>query len=204
MAGVSTKTCKSCRRLGMSVCGRLNCAFKRKPYPPGVHGKSRSRGLSEFGTQLREKQKLKLSYGLRERQFKNYLFSAIKQKAMNTAEAVLYYLESRLDNFVFKMGLASTRSAARQIVNHGHILVNGKKITIPSYRVKVGDEISIRNESRARGVFKDLTSTLKKHEPPVWISLDKEKIVGRVISVPQNEALKSVYNINAIVEYYLR
>lgn len=188
----------------MSVCGRLNCAFKRKPYPPGIHGKSRRRGLSEFGTQLQEKQKLKLSYGLRERQFKNYLFSAIKQKTMNTAEAVFYYLEYRLDNVVFRMGLASTRSSARQMINHGHILVNGKKVTIPSYRVKIGDEINIRNESKTKGVFKDLLSALKKYDAPTWISLDKEKIVGRIVSLPQSENLKSVYNINAIVEYYLR
>src|SRR3989344_6161784 len=173
MVGISTKTCKTCRRLGMSVCGKANCAFKRKPYPPGIHGKTKKRrGLSEFGTQLQEKQKLKLSYGLRERQFKNYLLSAIKQKAVNTADAVFYYLESRIDNLVFRMGLASTRAFARQLVSHGHILLNGKRVTIPSYRVKIGDEVTIREGSKSKGVFKDLNSLLKKYEPPAWISLD--------------------------------
>src|SRR3989344_1798142 len=181
MVGISTKTCKTCRRLGMSVCGKANCAFKRKPYPPGIHGKTKKRrGLSEFGTQLQEKQKLKLSYGLRERQFKNYLLSAIKQKAVNTADAVFYYLELRLDNCVFRMGIAPTRSSARQLVNHGHILVNGKKVTIPSYRVKIGDKISIREGSKAKNVFKDLSSFLKKYEAPVWISLNKEKVMGTI------------------------
>ena len=153
MVGISTKTCKTCRRLGMSVCGREKCALKRKPYPPGIHGKSRRRGLSEFGTQLQEKQKLRLSYGLRERQFKNYLLGAIKQKSTNTADAVLYYLESRIDNFVFRTGFASTRASARQLVSHGHILLNGKRVTMPSYRVKNGDEITIREESKSKGVF---------------------------------------------------
>jgi small subunit ribosomal protein S4 len=204
MTGISTKTCKICRRLGMSVCNRANCAFKRKPYPPGIHGKSKRRGLSEFGTQLQEKQKLKFSYGLRERQFKNYVLSAIKQKSVNTSDAVFYYLESRLDNSIFRMGFSSTRSGARQMVSHGHILVNGKKITIPSYRVRVGDEINIREGSKQKGVFKDLNSTLKKHEVPGWISLDKEKIIAKVLGLPESENLKSIYNINAIVEYYSR
>lgn len=204
MVGISTKTCKTCRRLGMSVCGRLNCAFKRKPYPPGIHGKSKRRGLSEFGTQLLEKQKLKLSYGLRERQFKNYIFSAIKQKAVNTSDAVLYFLESRLDNLVFRAGFASTRSGARQIVNHGHILVNGKRVTIPSFRVKIGDEVSIREGSRQKGIFKDLPSVLKKHEAQPWISVDAQKAVCKVLGLPDNDNLKSMYNINAIVEFYSR
>jgi len=188
----------------MSVCGRGKCALKRKPYPPGIHGKAKRRGLSEFGTQLQEKQKLKLSYGLRERQFKNYLLSAIKQKTMNTADAVLYYLESRIDNFVFRAGFASTRAFARQLVSHGHILLNGKRVTIPSYRVKIGDEVSIREGSKSKNVFKDLNSSLKKYEAPVWISLDKEKITGRVAGLPQTEDLKSIYNINTIVEFYSR
>lgn len=189
----------------MSVCGRANCAIKRKPYPPGIHGKTKKRrGLSEFGIQLQEKQKLKLSYGLRERQFKNYLLSAIKQKAINTVDAVFYCLELRIDNCVFRMGVAPTRSSARQLVNHGHILLNGKKVTIPSYRVKIGDEISIRDGSKTKGVFKDLNSLLKKHEAPVWISLDKEKITGRIVSFPQTDDLKSIFNINAIVEFYSR
>ena len=188
----------------MSVCGRLKCAFKRKPYPPGVHGKSKRRGLSEFGTQLQEKQKLRLSYGLRERQFKNYVLSAIKQKSVNSADAMLYSLELRLDNLVFRAGFSSTRSAARQMVNHGHILVNGKRTTIPSFRVKMGDEVSIRDGSRQKGMFKDLSSVLKKHEAPAWISIDKEKAVCKVVGLPDNDNLKSAHNINAIVEFYLR
>jgi len=201
-------TCKTCRRLGMSVCGREKCAFKRKPYPPGVHGRAggkKRRTSSEYGLQLKEKQRLKFSYGLRERQFSNYIHSAIKQKAMNTVDAIFCFLESRLDNVVYRIGFASTRAGARQLVGHGHIFVNGKKVTIPSYRIKVGDEISVRTQSSQKAIFKDLDVKIKKHETPVWISLDREKKSGKIVSVPGgSDDLLSIFNINPIVEYYSR
>jgi len=200
-------TCKKCRRLGMSVCGKEKCAFKRKPYPPGAHGRGgkKRRTSSEFGSQLKEKQRLKFSYGLRERQFSNYIHSAIKQKAMNTVDAIFYFLESRLDNVVYRMGFAPTRASARQIVGHGHVFVNGKKVSIPSYRIQMGDEVSIRTQSAQKGVFKDLDIKIKKYEAPVWISLDREKKSGTIVSVPGGtDDLFATFNINPIVEYYSR
>src|SRR3989344_1404227 len=152
----TTVTCKVCRRLRMSVCGREKCAFKRKPYPPGVHGKAFRRAGSEFGSQLMEKQKVKFLYGLRERQFRNYILAALKQKNMATSESILNSLESRLDNVVYRLGFAPTRAAARQIVNHGHAMVNGRRVNIPSYRVKVGDEVALRAASRQKGQFSNL------------------------------------------------
>lgn len=203
-------TCKTCRRLAMSVCGREKCAFKMKPYPPGIHGqlgtgKRRRISSSEFGSQLKEKQRLKFSYGLREKQFENYVRSAIKQKSMNTVEAVFYFLESRLDNVIYRMGLAPTRASARQLVSHGHIFVNGKKVNIPSYNVKVGEEVSIRAQSSQKGIFKDMDIKIKKHEAPLWISLDKEKKIGKIVSKPGgSDDLFAIFNINPIVEYYSR
>ncbi len=198
------KTCKICRRLGFSVCGKEHCSLKRKPYPPGIHGKSFRRASSEYGLQLREKQKLRASYGLRESQFKNYVLRAIKQKSMNSVEAVFYFLESRLDNVVFRLGFAKTRALARQIVNHGHIMVNGKKISIPSFKTSVGDKISIRSQSGQKGVFKDLEITLKKQEVPPWLSLDIQNKIGTVLGRPVGDDLAGIYNVKAIVEYYSR
>src|SRR3989344_3777531 len=146
----SAVTCKKCRRLGVSVCGREKCALKRKPYPPGIHGKAFRRSSSEFGAQLAAKQKVKFSYGLRESQFKKYIVQAIDQKTMKTGEAILAYLESRLDNVVYRLGFAATRAAARQMVNHGHIWVNGKRVSIPSFQVRTGNEISVRPQSAGK------------------------------------------------------
>src|SRR3989344_1815383 len=196
--------CKTCRRLGMSVCGREKCAYKRKPYPPGVHGKAYRRGLSEFWAQLRDKQRVKFLYGLRERQFRNYVLRAISQRSVPTGEAVVASLEMRLDNITYRLGFAQTRAAARQIVNHGHVIVNGKKVTIPSHRLKVGDEIEIRSLSRQRALFVDLGATLKKYAPPAWVELDKTNFKGKVVSLPQAEDFIKSYNLSSIVEYYSR
>lgn len=200
-------TCKTCRRLGMSVCGKVKCAFKRKPYPPGVHGRAFRRGASEYGTQLAEKQKMKFSYGLREKQFSNYVSKAVNQKAMPTGDALVTYLETRLDNAVYRLGFASSRAAARQIVNHGHIMVDGKRVSIPSYKVLPGKLITVRQQSLGKGFFSNIDSNLKKHETPTWLELDREKKTGRVASHPQRDSLDEMersFNINAIVEYYSR
>ncbi len=200
----SATTCKVCRRLGVSVCGREKCALKRKPYPPGIHGKAYRRGSSEYGLQLREKQKVKFTYGLRERQFKNYVTKAINQKAMRAGEAILAYLESRLDNIVYRLGFAPNRASARQLVSHGHMLVNQRRVSIPSYKVKMGDEIAIRKESAGKGIFSNLDLSIKKYIPPVWLEIDKEKKIGRMVAHPASESQEKGYNINAIVEYYSR
>ncbi|MBI2021127.1 30S ribosomal protein S4 [Candidatus Giovannonibacteria bacterium] len=200
----SATTCKTCRRLGVSVCGREKCAIKRKPYPPGVHGRSFRRGVSEFGSQLREKQKVKFSYGLRERQFRNYVEAATSQKNMAAGDALLELLELRLDNVVYRLGLAPTRGAARQMVGHGHIIVNGKRVTIPSLRLKVGDELEVRQNSKTGGLFSDLGIKIKKITTPAWLTLDKENFKAKVSSRPEVMELGKNYNITSIIEYYSR
>ncbi|MEK9175736.1 MAG: 30S ribosomal protein S4 [Patescibacteria group bacterium] len=200
-------TCKACRRLGVSVCGRQKCALTRKPYPPGINGKKFRRGGSEFGLQLRDKQKIRLTYGLREKQFKNLVLQAFKQKSVGTTEAIVLSLESRLDNVAYRFGFATTRGAARQMVGHGHITVNGRRVTIPSYRVKVGDSIGIRLQSVGRGIFNNLDFTVKKNILPSWLSWDHDKKTGRIVAYPTSDVLKELgkgFNINAIVEFYSR
>ncbi len=188
----------------MSVCGREKCAFKRKPYPPGVHGKAFRRQGSEFGSQLAEKQKLKFLYGLRERQFRNYIENALKQKGVVTSDAIINSLESRLDNAVYRIGYAPTRAAARQIVNHGHVQVNGKRVNIPSYRLKIGDEVKLRELSKSKPLFQDLEIMMKKAAPPSWLELDRGTYAAKMKAPPSGEGLGKGYNINAIVEYYSR
>ncbi len=200
----SATTCKTCRRLGISVCGREKCAIKRKPYPPGEHGRAFRRNVSEFGTQLREKQKVKFSYGLRERQFRNYVDKAIQQKGMTAGDALLAALEKRLDNAVYRAGLAPTRGAARQMVGHGHITVNGKRVTIPSYSLRVGDEIGIRQLSSAKKLYTDLGMRLKKFIAPEWMDLSKEVFSAKVIAPPVVAELSKNYNANVIIEFYSR
>ena len=197
-------TCKKCRRLGVSVCGREKCALKRKPYPPGEHGKSFRRGGSEFGAQLKEKQKIKFLYGLRERQFKNYVARAASQHKIPTGEALVLSLESRLDNIVYKLGFAPTRASGRQMVNHGHILLNGKRVNIPSHQVKMKDVVEIRAPSRQKGLFANLELTIKKYNPPEWLELNKSELKGIVVSRPGVLELTKSHNINSIVEYYSR
>ena len=201
-------SCRTCRRLGTSICGREKCAFKRKPYPPGEHGRSLKypRNPSEYGLQLREKQKLKFLYNLREAQFRNYVHEAEKRSG-NSAENLLAILESRLDNVVYRLGLAGSRTQARQAVTHGHFWVSGRRVSIPSYRVRKGDTVSIRPQSTGKGMFKDLDTTLKKYAPPAWLELDKEKKEGKVLGAPSlaaDPALEQGVSIKAIVEFYSR
>lgn len=192
----------------MSVCGREKCAYKRKPYPPGEHGHSfkRPRNQSEFGAQLREKQKLKFSYNIREAQFRNYVREAEKRSG-DSAENLVSLLESRLDNVVYRLGLLPSRSQARQAVSHGHFMVNGRKVTVPSFRVRKGDKISIREQSLGKGIFRDLEIYLKKYNPPNWLSLNKENKSGEVLRSPnlsEDQSLASNMNLKAIIEFYSR
>lgn len=201
-------SCKICRRLGRSVCGREKCAFRRKPYPPGVHGRTRVRGrgsATEYGSQLREKQKLKFLYGLRETQFKNYVRQAERVKGEITQE-LLRILETRLDSIVFRLGFAQTCSAARQLITHGHVMVNGRRVSFPSFRVKQGDSVKIRPQSSGKGMFRDLELFLKKYNPPPWLALDREnregKLLGQVDAA--DPSLPADINLSAIVEFYSR
>lgn len=200
--------CKKCRRAGQKLflkeerCFTPKCAMIKKPYPPGIHGKRR-RILSEYGTQLAEKQKICRIYNIRERQFKRYFSEASKEKGI-IGDNLLKKMETRLDNVVFRLGMAGSRKNARQLVNHGHFLVNNKKINIPSFQIKPKDVVKIKKSSLALVHFKDLKTKLKKHKPPSWISLDKNKLEGKIISLPKQEDISVPVNIQVIVEYYSR
>lgn len=181
-------------------CNSLKCAMIRKPYRPGQHSKRR-RALSDFGRQLKEKQKIQISFGLRDRQMR-MIFKNIAVKKGWSGQEILNNLEKRLDNVIFRLGFALSRITARQLVGHGHFLVNGKKVTIPSYLVKAGDKISIREGSRSLKIFGDLPLKLKKYEAPEWLRVDKEKIIGEIIKKP--EAGETLFDPNIVMEYYSR
>lgn len=201
-------TCKTCRRLSFSVCGKDKCAFKRKPYSPGVHGRARGgkrrSNSSEYGSQLKEKQKIKFLYGLRERQFKNLVSKAIAARSAETSRRMIELLETRLDNVVYRLGFAQSRSAARQMVGHGHIFVESRKTTIPSRQIKTGQIISIRPQSLGRGIFRDLDLRLKKQHIPSWLVLDQNKREGRMVGLPPLEESDAGVNLNAVIEFYSR
>lgn len=192
------------RALGVSLflkahrCNSPKCALMRKSYRPGLHGKARH-SVSEFGQQLNEKQKIKASYGLRESQMQRIFSMAAKNPGV-TGNMILQLLERRLDNAVFRLGLAPSRSVARQLVGHGHILVNGKKVSAPSYLVKTKDQISIRTQSKNNPTFKGLPETLKKYEAPSWLRLDTEKQSGEVLALPKD--FEVPFDVNMVVDYY--
>ena len=204
--------CKTCRRAGAKLflkgdrCITPKCAMVTKPYAPGIHGKGGGkrkgrRGSSEYGTQLRDKQVVKFSYGLRERQFVNYVKEASKKKGVASSELVKL-LESRLDNVVFRLGFASNRASSRQLVSHGHITVNGRRNNIPSYMVKIGDKIGVRAGSALKGPFEDLDARWQKFEAPTWLSLDKVKKEATVTADAASDDTR--FNFNSIIELYSR
>ena len=180
-------------------CNSPKCVMVRRPYRPGIHGKKRRGTLSEYGQQLLEKQKIMFSYGLRETQMRKVFKEASAKKESGT-NALIVFLERRLDNAVFRLGFAPSRITARQYISHGHIAVNGKKVTIPSYRVKVGDAITIKPSSLNLLIFKDLSSSIKKYEPPTWLMIDKEKLEGRIKSLPQD--IETPFDVNLVVDFY--
>jgi small subunit ribosomal protein S4 len=205
---MSRITCKVCRRLGESVCGREKCAYKKRPYAPGKLDSERKHrsSSSEYGQQLRAKQKLRISYGLSEKQFGNYVAKAmanIGKVEGVTPELYLYRtLENRLDNIVFRAGFAATRALARQMVSHGHILVNGKKITIASHLVSKEDVITIREGSKGSKLFSTLGEKLMAYQSPVWMVVDPQKT-----SVSIKEAAREVetgYDFQKVLEFYSR
>jgi len=207
--------CKKCRRAGQKLflkgakCYTPKCSFVRKPHAPGTSGQTRGRGFrrnaSEYGTQMREKQKVKFNYGLREKQFVNYVKEASAKAGVDIADKIFEFLELRLDNAIFRMGLSDSRSKARQIASHGHIMVNGRRVNIPSYRLRMGDKITIRPQSAEKGIFQDIDVTLKKHTPPAWINLDKSAKVGEISGSPAvGEEVGMESSLNTIIEFYSR
>jgi len=207
--------CKICRRLGTKLflkgerCFSPKCTFLRRPYPPGKKKKRRS-SLSEYNKELREKQKLRNWYNLSESQFKNYVKEVFKRRTSTSGKSVdaptllIQMLESRLDSVVLRMGFSSSRAKARQLVSHGHFLVNGKKVNIPSYNVKVGEKISVSTSSNKKGVFKNTVEKIKKEQMPSWVSVNPQKLEGELKSLPSLEEISPPVEIPMIFEFYSR
>ena len=208
MARYTDPVCRICRREGLKLflkgsrCYTRKCAFERRSSPPGIT-MTRRRKVSEFGLQLREKQKVRKSYSVLERQFRNYFEKAEQRRGM-TGENLLRMLEMRLDNVVFRMGFATSRAQARQLVGHGHFAVNGRATNIPSYATKVGDRIEVRESRRGREFFKTAAETAKSAQVPEWLSVDPAKLSGTVLSEPAREQMPLEFNEQLVVEYYSR
>ncbi|WP_155285952.1 30S ribosomal protein S4 [Lacticaseibacillus zhaodongensis] len=199
MSRYTGPTWKVSRRLGMSLSG-TGKELARRPYAPGDHGPNSRRKISEYGTQLREKQKLRMMYGLTERQFRNLFVRAGKITAGTHGENLMILLEQRLDNLVYRLGLATTRAQARQLVNHGHITVDGKRVDIPSYEVQPGQEIGLRERSQNLVVVNAaLEATVSR---PAFVSFDENKKTGTLVRLPQREELEPEIDESLVVEYY--
>lgn len=189
-----------CRREGICVCGREKCAIRKKSHIPGMHGLKGSVGKpSEYARQLREKQKLKRLYGVTERQLSNYFEVAAKKKEI-TGNALLKLLEMRLDNVIYRAGMAKTRNQARQIVNHGLLKVNGKKIDIPSYQTRVNDKFEVIDRMKKSPLFKDLEK--QKFAPAKWIKVDYKMLNGEVVRPIELDDLEKAVQTSLVVEYY--
>lgn len=208
MARYRGSVCRLCRREGEKLylkgerCYTDKCAIERRAYPPGEHGQGRIK-LSEYGLQLREKQKVRRVYGILEKQYRNYFAKAENMPGV-TGENFLQLLERRLDNTVYRMGFATSRNEARQFVLHGHILINGKKVNIPSYQVDVDDVIAVKDSSRKGKRFKDVFDYNSEITIPDWLSVNLEKAEGKVISLPTREDIDYPVEEHLIVEFYSR
>ncbi|MDD2211958.1 MAG: 30S ribosomal protein S4 [Clostridia bacterium] len=209
MAKYTGPVCRQCRREGMKLylkgdrCYTEKCAIDRKAYAPGQHGQHSRRKLSEYGLQLREKQKARRIYGILERQFSKYFVMAERQKGI-TGENLLQILERRLDNVVYRLGFASSRVEARQLVTHNHFQLNGHKANIPSILVKVGDVLQVKEKSLNSPKFIELKENIAHKTPPAWLDLDKENMTGRVLALPSKEHLDLPLEEHLIVELYSR
>ena len=204
MSRYTEANCKLCRREGQKLflkgerCYSSKCAIERRNYAPGQHGQARKK-QSEYGLQLREKQKAKRFYGMQETQFRNLFEKAAKKPGM-TGENLLVLLETRLDNVVFRLGFASSRKEARQLVTHGHFTVNGKKADIPSMEVKAGEVIKVKEKSQSSPKFKEVKEM--SITVPSWMSVDVEKLEGKVITLPRREDIDTPIAEHLIVELY--
>lgn len=194
---------KRSRRIGEKLITHGEKALSRRPYPPGQHGPKGAGRSSEYGVRLREKQKAQLVYGLLERQFRKY-FEAAKRRTGNTGENLLQLLELRLDNVVFRAGFGGSHESARQLVRHAHITVNGKRVTIPSYQVKVGDTLAVGQSSQSRPMFQILVKQLENYQAPAWLELNRQAPSAKVISAPTTDDLGLTINPQLIVEFYSR
>ena len=206
MAKLIGPDCRRCRREGCKLflkgerCTTKKCAMERRPVVPGQHGAARKR-VTQYGTQLREKQKVKKAYGILEKKFREYYEEAERMKGV-TGENMLSLLERRLDNVVYRMGIGASRSECRQIVNHGQITVNGKRVNIPSYQVKVGDVIAIKENKKDLEMFKQLKGM--KIVMPKWLEFNSEKLEGKILALPKREDIDLNIQEHLIIELYSR
>ena len=208
MARYTGSVCRLCRREGLKLflkgarCYTKKCAFERRPSPPGQHG-VRRRKMGDFGIQLREKQKMRRVYAVLERQFRNY-FTNAEQEPGVTGENLLRRLETRLDNVVYRMGFATSRSQARQLVGHGHFAVNSVATNIPSFVLKPGDRVEVREARREREPFKLAKETLRGHQAPEWLAIEPARLAGTILSMPRRDQMPLDLNEQLVVEYYSR
>jgi small subunit ribosomal protein S4 len=204
--------CKLCRREGEKLflkgqrCFTPKCAFERRGYPPGEHGREaqfRRRRVSDYSRQLREKQKTRRVYGITERQFRRYYRHALQTRGL-TGENLLIALEQRLDNVVYRLGFAESRSQARMLVTHGHFNVNGRRTDVPSMLVQPGDLLEVREGSRKRTYFKELAELAEAKSPPSWLERDLGALSGKIVKLPERQEIDANLNEQLIVEYYSR
>ena len=201
MARYTGPLCKLCRREGMKLCDKRNCAYERRSYPPGMHGQNMRRKQSEYAIQLREKQKTKRIYGVLENQFRNYYLKAARRKGV-TGEVLLQMLECRLDNMVYRFGFAPTRRSARQLVRHGHIVVNGRVVNIPSFQVARGDAVQVREKSREMPIIQDAVKDAVFPDQSVWLSVDKANLSATLDAYPNRNEIPTPVEEQLIVEFY--
>ncbi len=206
MARYTGAQCRLCRReteklfLKGDRCFTEKCAVERRQYPPGQHGQRRGK-LSDYGVQLREKQKVRNTYGVLEKQFRKYFHSAETKKGV-TGEVLLQFLETRMDNVVYRMGFAPNRNSARQLVRHSHFLVNGKDVNIPSFNVQVGDVVEVRTSSRDLDAIKDSIARVEQRGIPSWVEMDFKNFRGKVLQMPSREDIQLTAQEQLIVELY--
>jgi small subunit ribosomal protein S4 len=207
MARYIGPVCRLCRRDGMKLflkgerCYTEKCAIEKRNFPPGQHGKTRKAKLAGYGLQLREKQKVKRTYGVLEDQFRRYFEAAERTRGI-TGELLLQLLERRLDNVVYRLGLATSRPQARQLVRHGHFLINGRKVDVPSYSVKAGDQVGVRGRSQKNPTIEHALEEVKGRGVPAWLSFDSASMTGRIVSMPTREQINLPVQEQLIVELY--
>ena len=210
MAKYRGAVCRLCRREGVRLylkgerCFSGKCAIEKRPYPPGEHGQKRTRRrISDYGIQLREKQKLRRIYGVLERQFRRYFAQAARRSGV-TGEALLQFLERRLDNVVWRLGFASSRALARELVSHGHFTVNDRPVNIPSYQVRQGDTVAVTGSSRSLPPIIAAVATAGGRRLPTWLEIESDAMRGTVISLPAREDIDTQIQEELVVEYYSR
>lgn len=209
MARYTDSVCKLCRREGEKLflkgdrCYSPKCAIDRRGTPPGEQPSRFRRNQSDYGNQLRAKQKIRRLYGVLERQFRRYFRKAQRMKGL-TGENLLFILESRLDNVVYRLNIGDSRAQARQLVQHGHISVNGRKVSIPSFLVKPGDEIAVRERSKSLPFFRTRAEIISDNKVPSWLELNKENLSAKVLTAPVRDDIEFTLNEQLVVEFYSR